>query len=148
MRARTPRTFGGAHALSKVEGQSPLWLWGPVVLQMAIIFAASSIQNLGELPGGMSDKSGHSIGYALLGGLFLRAFARGRLRDVTWRRAAAAIIVATLYGVSDEFHQMFVPGRTADRYDVLADCIGATLGVAAGWLAGALGRWGILDSSS
>jgi VanZ family protein len=149
MRARNPRTFGGARdALSKVEGRSPLWLWGPVVIQMAIIFAASSIQNLGELPGGISDKSGHSIGYALLGALFLRAFARGRFRDVTWRSAAAAIIVATLYGVSDEFHQMFVPGRTADRYDVLADCIGATLGVAVGWLAGALGRWGILDSSS
>ena len=149
MRARNPRTFAGAQdALSKVEGRSPLWLWGPVVLQMAIIFAASSIQNLGELPGGISDKSGHSIGYALLGVLFLRAFTRGRFRDVTWRSAAAAIIIATLYGVSDEFHQTFVPGRTADRYDVLADCIGATLGVAVGWLAGALGRWGILDSSS
>jgi VanZ family protein len=115
---------------------------------MAIIFAASSIPNLGQLPGGISDKSGHSIGYALLAGLFLRAFAHGRLRDVTWRRAAAAIIIATVYGVSDEFHQVFVPGRTADRYDVLADCIGATLGAAVGWLAGALGRWGILDSSS
>jgi VanZ family protein len=146
---RNPRTSGEARdALGKREPPSPLWLWGPVVLQMALIFAASSISNLGQLPGGISDKSGHSIGYALLAGLFLRAFARGRLRDVTWRRASAAIIVATLYGVSDEFHQVFVPGRTADRYDVLADCIGATVGVAVGWLAAALGRWGILDSSS
>jgi hypothetical protein len=128
--------------------RSPRWLWGPVVLQMAIIFAASSIPNLGQLPGGISDKSGHSIGYALLAGLLLRAFARGRLRDVTWRRASAAIILATLYGVSDEFHQVFVPGRSPDRYDVLADCIGATLGVAVGWLGGAARRWGILDSSS
>jgi VanZ family protein len=128
--------------------RSPLSLWGPVGLQMAIIFVASSIPNLGRLPGGISDKSGHSIGYALLAGLFLRAFARGRLRDVTWRRASAAVILATLYGVSDEFHQVFVPGRSADRYDVLADCIGATLGVAVGWLAGAARRWGILDSSS
>jgi hypothetical protein len=146
---RNPRTSGEAQdALGKRERPSPLWLWGPVVLQMALIFAASSIPNLGQLPGGISDKSGHSIGYALLAGLFLRAFARGRLRDVTWRRTSAAIIVATLYGVSDEFHQVFVPGRTADRYDVLADCIGATVGVAVGWLAAALGRWGILDSSS
>jgi len=144
-----PRTLGGTRdALSKVERRSPLSLWGPVVLQMAIIFGASSIPNLGKLPGGISDKSGHSIGYALLAALFLRAFARGRLRDVTWRRASAAVILATLYGVSDEFHQVFVPGRSADRYDVLADCIGATLGVAVGWLAGAARRWGILDSSS
>jgi VanZ family protein len=115
---------------------------------MLIIFGASSIPNLGALPGGISDKSGHSIGYGLLGGLFLRALARGRLRDVTWRRALVAIAVATAYGVSDEFHQLFVPGRSADRYDVLADCVGATLGAGVGWLAGAVRRWGILDSSS
>lgn len=133
---------------SRVNPRSPLFLWGPVVLQMALIFAASSIPNLGQLPGGMSDKSGHSIGYALLGFLLLRAFARGRLRDVTWPWLAAAIVVATLYGVSDEFHQLFVPGRSADRYDVLADFAGGTLGATLGWLAGAARRWGILDSSS
>lgn len=133
---------------SRVDPRSPFFLWGPVVLQMALIFAASSIQNLGKLPGGMSDKSGHSIGYALLAFLLVRAFAHGRLRDVTWPRVAVAIVVATLYGVSDEFHQLFVPGRSADRYDVLADCAGATLGAALGWLAGVARRWGILDSSS
>jgi hypothetical protein len=133
---------------SRVDPRSPFFLWAPVVLQMAIIFAASSIPNLGALPGGISDKSGHSIGYALLAGLFLRALARGRLRDVTRLRVLLAIVVATVYGVSDEFHQLFVPGRSADRYDVLADCVGATLGAALGWLASAVRRWGILDSSS
>lgn len=133
---------------SRVDFRSPRWLWGPVLLQMALIFAASSIPNLKNLPGGMSDKSGHSIGYALLGGLLLRAMAGGRLRGVTWTRGLAAIVLATLYGVSDEFHQLFVPGRSADRYDVLADCVGASAAVALGWLAGAARRWGILDSSS
>jgi VanZ family protein len=115
---------------------------------LAVIFAASSIPNLTRLPGDISDKSGHSIGYAMLGGLMLRALAGGRLRGVTWKRALFAIVLATLYGVSDEFHQLFVPGRSADRYDVLADCVGATIGAAIGWLAGAVQRWGILDSSS
>ena len=59
-----------------------------------------------------------------------------------------AIILATAYGASDEFHQSFVPGRYADPRDILADFTGAVLGVAAGWLAGAVRRWGILDSSS
>jgi VanZ family protein len=96
----------------------------------------------------MSDKSGHSIGYALLGVVLLRAFARGRLSGVTWTAGLAAIVLATMYGVSDEFHQSFVPGRSPDRFDVVADCVGATIGVALGWLAGAVHRWGILDSSS
>jgi VanZ family protein len=115
---------------------------------LAVIFAASSIPNLTRLPGDISDKSGHSIGYALLGGLILRALAGGRLRGVTWTRVIAAIVLATLYGVTDEFHQLFVPGRSADRYDVLADFLGATMGTAVGWLASAAQRWGILGSSS
>jgi VanZ family protein len=96
----------------------------------------------------MSDKSGHSIGYALLAVVLLRAFALGRLSGVTWTAGLAAIALATMYGVSDEFHQSFVPGRSPDRFDVVADCVGATIGVALGWLAGAVHRWGILDSSS
>jgi VanZ family protein len=42
-----------------------------------------------------------------------------------------AVIVVTVYGVLDEFHQYFVPGRTPDIYDVMADAAGAMLGV---WL--------------
>jgi VanZ family protein len=114
---------------------------------MALIFAASSIPDLGPLPG-MSDKSGHSIGYALLGALLLRALAGGRLRGVTWGRALAAVVLATLYGVSDEFHQTFVPGRSADRFDVLADGIGATVAVLAAGAAAAARAWGILKFSS
>lgn len=128
--------------------RSPFWLWTPVLLQMAVIFAASSIPDLGALPGGISDKSGHSIGYALLAALLLRALARGRLAHVTWRAALAALLLATLYGASDELHQLFVPGRSSDRYDVLADAMGAAAAAAAGWAAGAVQRWGILDSSS
>jgi hypothetical protein len=133
---------------SRVDLRSRWWLWGPVLLQMALIFGASSIPNLRNLPGGISDKSGHSIGYAMLSGVLLRAFAGGRLRGVTWKVGLLAIVLATFYGVTDEFHQLFVPGRSADRYDVLADCVGATIGVAIGWLASAAHRWGILVPSS
>ena len=131
-----------------IDLRSPLFLWGPVVLMLVVIFGASSIPNLTSLPGNISDKSGHSIGYAMLGGAILRALSGGRLRGVTWWRCLTAIALATLYGVTDEFHQLFVPGRSADPYDVLADCIGATMGTAVGWVASAARRWGILGSSS
>jgi VanZ family protein len=111
---------------------------------MLVIFAASSIPNLTELPGGMSDKSGHGIGYGILGAVLLRALAGGRLKGITWGRAAAAVLLATLYGVSDEFHQSFVPGRSPDRFDVLADSIGAASVVLVG---GAARAWSILRSS-
>jgi VanZ family protein len=50
-----------------------------------------------------------------------------------------AIVLAIAYGVSDEFHQRFVPGRSSDVYDVLADAEGAA--------AAALGAWAILKTA-
>jgi VanZ family protein len=99
-------------------------LWAPVVLQMALIFGASSLPNLGSLPGNISDKTGHIAGYALLSLLLIRALAGGRAEGITWRTVTLAIAFSTLYGASDEFHQKFVPGRSADVFDVLADIAG------------------------
>ena len=123
------------------------FIWGPALLQMAVIFGLSSISDLGPLPAGVSDTSGHSIGYAILGALLLRALAGGRWSGVTWGRSLAAIVLCTLYGVSDEFHQSFVPGRTPDRADVLADCVGAAIAVALIAAVAAARRWGILGFS-
>ena len=49
--------------------------------------------------------------------------------------AAAAVVVATLYGISDEIHQYFVPPRQVEVRDILADALGASLA------AGALYAW-------
>jgi VanZ family protein len=59
---------------------------------------------------------------------------------VTLRIVLLTIVCATAYGVSDEFHQRFVPGRTADVRDVAADAIGAS--------AAALGAWAILKATA
>lgn len=44
-------------------------------------------------------------------------------------RAWLAVLIASLYGVSDEVHQAFVPGRSADALDWLADTVGALAAV-------------------
>jgi VanZ family protein len=46
----------------------------------------------------------------------------------TSRVVAAAALFAIIYGATDELHQLFVPGRNADLYDVFADGIGGLLG--------------------
>ena len=48
--------------------------------------------------------------------------------------AVDTVIFSLLYGVSDEFHQSFVPGRSADAADLLADVLGAAVAVTL-WLA-------------
>jgi VanZ family protein len=38
------------------------------------------------------------------------------------------VIIAVLYGASDEIHQYFVPGRVCDIFDLVADSIGGFIG--------------------
>jgi VanZ family protein len=52
-----------------------------------------------------------------------------------WSQKKSLLVVivgamVTLYGFTDEFHQLFVPGRSADLRDVLADCVGGFAGAA------------------
>lgn len=39
------------------------------------------------------------------------------------------ILVSIVFGASDEIHQMFVPGRTCDIFDLMADSVGALITV-------------------
>jgi hypothetical protein len=99
-----------------------LRLWAPVVLWAAIIFAFSSVPDLGTGLGTWDlvlRKIAHACEFAVLGALFLRA-----LRD---ERAALAAGIA--YAVSDELHQHFVPGRVGSPLDVVIDSVGVAVGV-------------------
>jgi VanZ family protein len=76
----------------------------------------------------LSDKAAHLLAYAALGASLLRALASGRSAGMTVRRMVAAAVLATLYGVSDELHQSFVPGRHPELMDLVADGIGGATG--------------------
>ena len=95
---------------------------------MAFIFAASSVPG-SQVPAAIWDKLAHVLVYAALGAFFVLPLAQGRIAGVTGATMATAIALSFLYGLSDEVHQMFTPGRTADVYDVVADTIGASAGV-------------------
>jgi VanZ family protein len=71
----------------------------------------------------------HIIEYAVLGFLLSIALKKGSGR-LQKRMVLLAILLAAVYGISDEVHQFFVPGRTASFYDVLADSVGAVMGSA------------------
>ncbi len=110
-----------------------LVLWGPVVAYMAALFFVSSLSDVPGPPSGFSDKHEHFVFYAVLGALALRALAGGRWQGVTIRTLLGAILIAAAYGVSDEVHQWFVPGRDADPLDAVADTAGAATAAAAAW---------------
>jgi len=109
---------------------------------MAMLFVLSSISQLPSPPGDLSDYDVHAAAYAGLAILAVRALAKGRLRNVTGRVALGAIAIASLYGVTDECHQLFVPGRHFDVLDLVADTIGAVIGANAVW------AWSIISRRS
>lgn len=48
---------------------------------------------------------------------------------LSWRRILLTCLMTISYGIIDEVHQSFVPGRYIDRYDMFADAIGAITSV-------------------
>ena len=76
---------------------------------------------------------------ALLGGLLTRALSGG-LRRPAALAALVALLGTVAWGALDEFHQSFVPGRSAAASDLAADAAGAALGVVAVAVLGATRR--------
>ena len=106
---------------------------------MAAIFYASSLSVIPEpVSAWFSDTVLHMACYGGLALCTLRALARGKWKGVTVGVTIAAWLVATLYGASDEWHQMYVPGRSAELRDLMNDAAGALVA------AGAAGAWGIM----
>ncbi len=106
---------------------------------MVAIFAFSSTARLPALPGN-TDKQVHGAVYGVLAILLVRARTRGDVSAITVRDAAVAWAIATVYGATDEFHQSFVPGRSADGLDLAADAAGAFAAVSALWACGIIAR--------
>lgn len=72
-------------------------------------------------------KTAHFIAYMILGILMmnvLKAMGVGGKK-----RIALALLICIVYAITDEFHQLFVPGRGAQVKDVIIDSIGALVGV-------------------
>lgn len=115
--------------------------WVPPMLVALLIFLASSLPQ-GSVPSGLlviPDKLAHMIEYFVLAAVLVPAL------ESSWRvphagaAFAGALVVSALFGLSDEIHQMYVPGRDPSMYDLLADVCGAAAGGAITvWLASRL----------
>ena len=126
--------------------------WIFVIIWMVIIFllSAQSANDSGSLSGGITDRIyqllniafpnlnietlhsiirtlAHFTLYLVLGVLLLNAL------NYTEQKQSAnfvlALLISFLYAISDEIHQVFVPGRAGQIYDVLIDFLGSLIGV-------------------
>ena len=135
-----------------------LWRYGPILLWIALIFWASTDQFSSENtasfiqpwiqwlfpgmnPAGVETlhavirKSAHVAEYAIFALLVARALIGSSIRLFSWGWLVISLLMLTAVAVTDEFHQSFVPSRTAAITDVLIDMSGGlvALGILALW---------------
>lgn len=102
----------------------------PVLIYMAAIFIFSCFHKV-PLPQSdklSTDKIYHVIEYGVLGYLMLRALHKGFSGRRWGLMILLTFIAGTAYGVSDEIHQYFTPGRFFSYWDMAADSAGTLLG--------------------
>jgi VanZ family protein len=98
----------------------------PVAVWAVLIMIVSSIPYLGPPPIQFTyvDKVEHFIEYAILGALFAFGLSKSRKGPVF----LTVLLICAAYGIFDELHQLFIPGRNCDPFDAAADILGAAAG--------------------
>jgi hypothetical protein len=123
------RQFGALLSTRFSISQSSLLRWTAVMLAVGLpvglLIGGAQPVAVGLVPAPW-DKLVHAGVFAVLAAAIGVASGwRG------WPMVLAAFVGAALVGVADEWHQMFLPGRSAGLDDLAADCVGALLGCAA-----------------
>jgi VanZ family protein len=135
-----------------VDVKAFLRYWAPIIVWATLIFAGSTDLMSAEhtsrfiepflrwlhpgiSPGPLATaqfyirKAGHVSEYAVLAALFYRALVNTLCAGRAVAAAAIVLLFCAAYAASDEFHQSFVPSRTASARDVAIDVSGALLAV-------------------
>ena len=100
----------------------------PMTAVMGLIFLLSHTPG-DSLPPALPglDKVCHAIAYGTLAASCLYALHPVRGKTSFFRLGAAVVFFCFLYGLTDEFHQSFIPGRSPSGLDIVADTAGAAL---------------------
>ena len=97
-------------------------LWCVVILYIILIFTASSSSELPKQVYQINDKVLHFIEYFILASLLVLALIHSNIKHPY----LTAICITICFAAFDEFHQLFVSGRTACIFDFLVDCLAAS----------------------
>ena len=110
-----------------LKGRKKYYL--PAVIWAVLIMIVSSIPDVSTSAVGFTwiDKIAHFCEYFILG--FLTAYAVSGFSRKTWSIFLISVLMTAVYGVLDEFHQLFVPGRFMEGWDMVADFLGSILAV-------------------
>lgn len=113
-----------------VEKYRVYMVYIPLTIYWIILLVLTSLPSTMAITSGVSDKIEHFLAYALLGVLvFLTLKLQKKYLTFNKNAVVCAILIASIYGILDELHQLFIKGRSCDIKDWTADFFGAAIAV-------------------
>ena len=111
--------------------RASLRAWMPAIFWMLFIYALSSVPggNFPKIEVPHFDKGGHFFEYSILGAFMLRGLMHSRPGTRMFKLSVLAVGLSILFGLSDEWHQSFTPGRSCDWGDAAWNAMAAIAGV-------------------
>lgn len=116
--------------LKLIKEKRVFFVYIPLILYWIVLFIATSLstQSLPK-PFVFNDKVAHFLAYLFLSFLVtLTLWSQEKLKLLKRRYFFFSIAIVILYGVLDEIHQSFIPGRSCEFLDWIADTSGAIIG--------------------
>jgi VanZ family protein len=113
-------TFISVASTSEFSSENTSRIIGPLVLWL---FPGTSEHSL-QIIHFIVRKLAHLSEYAIMGFLAARAFSTSSYRPLKRHWFWVALTLVILYALADEYHQSFVPSRTASLYDSMVDAVG------------------------
>jgi len=116
--------------VEKLQQKRFAWLYlAPFLFYCLLIFSLSAQSDLASVsPGEVPDKIAHLLEYAGFGFLLMRLLRYLEPEAEYVKHLIWVLSAALIYGLSDEFHQYYVPNREFSWMDLLADGAGGYLG--------------------
>ena len=113
-----------------LEKRKVYLVYVPLIIYWIMLFTATSLP-ASNLPSvAVSDKIKHfSAFFGLSVLLSLTLLYQSKILFFKKYFLAAALVISSIYGLLDEIHQSFVPGRNSEFLDWVADSLGAAVGV-------------------
>lgn len=119
-------SFSKIETLQKIFKIFSLWLPLGIYLGLIYYFSSLSQPKLGLLS---ADFPLHMTEYCILSILIFRALNFGFKEKASVNVILLSLILSIAYAILDEIHQSYVPNRTPSYMDLMADSLGALLGM-------------------
>ena len=110
-----------------------IWFWMPPLGYMGAIFFVSNLSNP-QIGGETPDYALHALEYFVLALLLIRLLltlpfhqAPGTIQVSWYHVCLLGMALSIAYGIGDEIHQYFIPGRHCSAHDVFSDAAGSAL---------------------